>query len=67
MEIEFGLQLCGVDDSICNLHTTTGKLVLIMHLDDILILGDDGEGVQIKVCKVNLYGEGVFRSVLDGA
>ena len=44
--IEFGLTRCGVDHFVFYRQTKAGKILLIVYMDDIVITGDDSEGIR---------------------
>jgi len=57
--LKFGLQRCQTDHSVFHLHTSAGYIFLVVYVDDIVITGDDSEGIARPIkCR-----HGVSKSI----
>ena len=45
-ELKFGLRCCHSDHSMFSHTSTSGKILLIIYFDDIIITGDDKKGID---------------------
>ena len=45
--MEFGLNRCGVDHSVFYKYSKQGKIWLLVYVDDIIITGDDAQGIAM--------------------
>jgi len=48
--ITFGMKQCPVDHSVFHTRTSTGMILLVVYVDDIVITGDDSMGIQKLKC-----------------
>ncbi|XP_077217898.1 uncharacterized protein LOC143852403 [Tasmannia lanceolata] len=44
--MHYGMKQCAVDHSVFSSHSTTGCVLLIVYVDDIIITGSDSEGIR---------------------
>jgi hypothetical protein len=44
--LEFGLQKCQTNHSVYHLHTSASYILLVEYVDDIVITGDDSNGID---------------------